>query len=100
MFQPGTYIIADCTEQIYVETLELEKTEITLRVGRSASLDPVIYPYTATDKRVSYSSSRPYIVSVSKEGTLEALQPGTAVITVEAQDGSGKRCRMIVNVKE
>lgn len=100
MFQPGTYIIADCTEQIYVETLELEKTEMTLRVGRSASLDPVIYPYTATDKRVSYSSSRPYIVSVSKEGTLEALQPGTAIITVEALDGSGKRCRMVVTVRE
>lgn len=100
MFQPGTYIIADCTQMIYIETLELEQTELTMRVGRSASLDPVIYPFTATNKTLSYTSSRPQTVSVSKEGTLQALQPGAAIITVEAQDGSGKRCRLVVYVKE
>lgn len=100
MFQPGTYIIADCTQMIYIETLELEQTELTMRVGRTASLDPVIYPFTATNKTLTYTSSRPQTVSVSKEGTLQALQPGAAIITVEAQDGSGKRCRLVVYVKE
>ena len=99
MFQPGTYIIADCTEQVYIETLELDKTELTLRVGRSASLDPAIYPHTATNKTLSYSSSNPRVVTVSKDGLLTAVQTGTAVITVEAQDGSGKRCRLIVYVR-
>lgn len=99
IFQPGTYIIADCTELVYVESLELEESEITMRVGRSYSLDPVIYPHTATDKTVSYTSSRPQVVTVSEHGLLEAIEPGAAVITVEAQDGSGKRCKVIVYVE-
>ncbi|MGN1084019.1 MAG: Ig domain-containing protein, partial [Lachnospiraceae bacterium] len=100
MFQPGTYIIADCTELVYIEALELEETELTLRVGRSASLDPVIYPHTATNQTLRYTSSRPQVVTVSEEGLLEALQPGASVIRVEAQDGSGKSCKLIVYVKE
>lgn len=98
MFQPGTYIIADCTPLIYVETLSLEESELTLRLDRSYSLDPVILPHEATNKEVTYTSSRPQIVSVSEYGTLKALKTGTAIITVEAKDGSGKKCKLRVNV--
>ncbi len=98
MFQPGTYIIADCTPLIYVETLALEEETITLKVGRSYSLDPEILPHTATNKEVTYTSTRPQIVSVSKYGTIKGLKPGTSIVTVEAQDGSGKRTKVRVNV--
>jgi len=98
MFQPGTYIIADCTPLVYVETLALEESELTLRLDRSYSLDPVILPHEATNKEVTYTSSRPQIVSVSEYGTLKALKTGTTIITVEAQDGSGKKCKLRVNV--
>lgn len=100
MFQPGTYIVADCTPLIYVESVRLEEEELTLRVGRSYSLDPEIMPHAATNKEVSYSSSRPQIVSVSKYGTLEALKTGTSIITVNAKDGSGKSCKLRVTVVE
>lgn len=98
MFQPGTYIVADCTPLIYVETLVFEEDAISLRVGRSYSLDPVILPHTATNKEVTYTSSRPKIVSVSEYGTIKAWKTGTALITVEATDGSGKHCTLRVNV--
>lgn len=98
MFQPGTYIIADCTPLIYVETLALEEETITLKVGRSYSLDPEILPHTATNKEVTYTSTRPQIVSVSKYGTIKGLKPGTSIVTVEATDGSGKRTKVRVNV--
>lgn len=98
MFQPGTYIIADCTPLIYVESLSLEEDELTLRLDRSYSLDPVILPHAATNKEVTYTSSRPQIVSVSEYGTVKALKTGTAIITVEAKDGSGKKCKLRVNV--
>ncbi|MDD6035864.1 MAG: bacterial Ig-like domain-containing protein [Lachnospiraceae bacterium] len=100
MFQPGTYIVADCTPLIYVESIKLEEETLILRVGHSYSLDPEILPYTATNKEVNYSSSRPEIVSVSEYGKLKALKTGAAIITVEAQDGSGKKCRLRVNVVE
>ncbi len=98
MFQPGTYIIADCTPLIYVESVSLEMDELTLRLDRSYSLDPEILPHTATDKAVTYTSSRPHIVSVSKYGTLKALKTGTSIITIETNDGSGKKCKLRVNV--
>lgn len=98
MFQPGTYIIADCTPLIYVETLALEEETITLKVGRSYSLDPEILPHTATNKEVAYTSSRPQIATVSKYGTIKALKPGTTIVTVEAKDGSGKRTKVRINV--
>jgi len=98
IFQPGTYIIADCTPLIYVETLALEESELTLRLDRSYSLNPEILPHAATNKAVTYTSSRPQIVSVSEYGTLKALKTGTAIITIEAQDGSGKKCKLRVNV--
>lgn len=100
MFQPGTYIIADVTPLIYVESLMFEEDSLTLRVGRSYSLDPEIMPHTATNKEVSYTSSRPQIVSVSEHGTLEALKVGTSIITVDAKDGSGKSCKLRVSVVE
>lgn len=98
MFQPGVYIIADCTPLIYVESIKFEEDDLTLRLGRSYSLDPEILPHTATDKSVTYRSSKPQVVSVSEQGKLKALKTGTAVITVESQDGSGKRAKLRVNV--
>ena len=100
MFQPGTYIIADITPLIYVESLTLEEENLTLRVGRSYSLDPEILPHTATNKEVSYTSTRPKIVSVSERGTLTALKTGTSIITITAKDGSGKSCKLRVTVVE
>ena len=100
MFQPGTYIIADCTPLVYVESVTLEMEELTLRIGRSYSLDPEILPHAATDKEVKYTSSRPQIVTVSEHGTLKALKTGTSIITIEAQDGSAKSCKLRVKVVE
>lgn len=100
MFQPGTYIIADCTEWIYTERIELDEPEITLRTGRNYSLDPTIYPRTATSQEVTFTSSRPHIVTVDENGLLEAQKLGAAVITVEAQDGSGVTCKLLVYVIE
>lgn len=100
MFQPGTYIIADITPLIYVESLTLEDENLTLRVGRSYSLDPEILPHTATNKEVSYTSTRPKVVTVSERGTLTALKTGTSIITITAKDGSGKSCKLRVTVVE
>ena len=100
IFQPGTYVIADCTPLIYVESVTLDMDELTLRVGRSYSLDPEIMPHAATDKTVKYMSSRPQIVTVSEKGTLKALKTGTSIITIEAKDGSGERCKLRVTVVE
>lgn len=100
IFQPGTYIIADCTPLVYVESVTFEEASLTLRVGRSLSLDPEILPHTATDKSITYTSSRPQIATVSEYGTVKGIKAGTTIITVTAQDGSGKSGKIRINVVE
>lgn len=100
IFQPGTYIIADCTPLVYVESVTFEEASLTLRVGRSLSLDPVILPHTATNKNVTYTSLRPQIATVSEYGTVKAVKTGTTIITATTQDGSGKSCKIRINVVE
>lgn len=100
MFQPGTYIIADCTPQLFIQSIRFEEEEINLRLGRSYSLDPEITPHMATDKTLTYKSSKPHVVSVSEYGKIKGLKTGSAIITVEARDGSGKKAKIRVNVVE
>lgn len=62
-----------------------------LRQGKSATLKASISPSKATNKKVTWSSSNPSIVRVSKSGTITGIGNGSAVITVKAVDGSGVR---------
>lgn len=100
MFQPGTYIIADCTKKIYVEEIIIDEDELVMSVGKSYSLRPVIHPFEATNQTVSFSSSRPQIATVNEDGLITAVGVGSTVITVEAQDGSGRTAYVLLRVKK
>ncbi|MGL4982275.1 MAG: Ig-like domain-containing protein [Treponemataceae bacterium] len=60
-------------------------TELT--VGSTAQLVPTIYPEDATNRGVSWNSSRPDVIDVSSTGFVTALKPGTSVITVTTWNG-------------
>lgn len=100
MFQPGTYILADCTKRIYVEEIVIEKDEIALKNGKSYSLKPVIYPFDATNKEVAYASSNPKIVTVNEDGLITATGTGRAMIAVTAKDGGAAVTYVVVEVKK
>ena len=100
IFQPGTYIMADCSKKIYVESVGFDDTELYLRVGRSCSVEPIIYPFTATDKSIAFSSSRPQIATIDENGLIKGLKAGATIITAEALDGSGKKAKLLLYVTE
>lgn len=100
MFQPGTYILADCTKRIYVEEIVVEKDEIALKNGKSYSLKPVIYPFDATNKEVDYASSNPKIATVNEDGLITATGTGRAMIAVTAKDGGAAVTYVVVEVKK
>ena len=60
-----------------------------LRQGKSTKLKASVTPKKATNKKVSWSSSNPAAVRVSKDGTIMGTGNGSAVITARAVDGSG-----------
>ena len=63
-----------------VESLSLNMYEITMNCGDSASLTPTITPADATDTSVHYTSDDEEVASVSEDGTILAVNAGTANI--------------------
>ena len=82
-----------------VTGLSLDPAEFTLEtIGSSFTIKPVISPEDATDVSVVWKSEDPKIVSVTSDGTVTAIGPGTATVTATTNDGSfSSSCT--VNVK-
>jgi uncharacterized protein YjdB len=81
-----------------VQTIRLPKT-LKLAIGKVYRLEPVVLPEDAENKKLTYKSSAPKIVSVDKKGRLQAKQTGTATITCASSDGSRKKAAIRVTVK-
>lgn len=72
---------------VAVTGVSLNKTSVSLTVGGTDTLIPTIAPTDATNKKVSWSTSAPGIVSVDGSGNIKALAAGNATITVTTDDG-------------
>lgn len=81
-----------------VSSISLNRTSVTMRVTNELQLVATVMPSTATDKRLTWTSSRPSSVSVDENGKVTALLEGQAAITCHAEDGSGVAATCIVNV--
>jgi hypothetical protein len=87
-------------EEVSVESITLSQTVTTLVEGESISLTITIAPDDAEDKSISWNSSNPSVASVDNAGKVTAIAPGSATITVTANDGSGVSTSCEVTVKE
>ena len=83
------------TVKIPVTSVTLPVNTITLKVGETYQIAPVINPSNATIQTVAYTSNRPANASVSADGLVTALKAGTATITVKA-DGKAVTLRVTV----
>ena len=70
---------------IAVTSITLNKTSLTLVKGTSETLVATVKPDDATDKTVTWSSSNTAIAIVSN-GTVSAIEEGTAIIYASAGD--------------
>lgn len=71
---------------------------LTLEKGTSYTLKTKIEPQNAANKKLSFSTSKKSVVSISSKGKLTALKAGTSTITVKATDGSKKKDSIVVTV--
>ena len=71
-----------------VTKVELNKTSLTLGVGKSETLTATITPSNATNPNVTWSSSDGAVATVDANGNVTAVAPGTAAITVTTDDGN------------
>jgi len=82
---------------VSVTGVSIDSTEITLETGNSQLLHVVVEPADATDKRVTWESSNTEVATVSLNGSVKAVSPGTAIISVTTNDGMfSDSCRVDV----
>lgn len=83
-----------------VTSITLNEHNLELEKNKSIQLVATIEPVNATDKRVTWSSSEPEIVSVNEAGVIKALKEGEAIITVATLDGSllDDKCKVTVSI--
>ena len=78
-------LITECSVDhlpfVAVESVSLDKTELSLEVGATETLTATVHPDNATKKDVIWTSSDPAVATVDEEGKVTAVAEGTATIT-------------------
>ena len=83
---------------VKVSKLTLKQTTQNMYVGKSFTLTATVSPANATNKAVTYTSSKPSVATVNANGKVTAKSAGTTVITAKANDGSSSIATCTVNV--
>lgn len=80
--------------------ISLNTNNLTLEVDDTSQLQATVYPSNATNKTVTWKSSNTAVATVSNNGVVRAISPGTAYITVSTTDGSNLSATCKVTVTE
>ena len=72
---------------VKVTGVKLSTDMMSMQTGDSAQLKATVSPADADDKTVTWTSSRTAVATVDKNGTVNAISEGEAVITVKTVDG-------------
>ncbi len=115
---PGSYIIGLAYKGVYIKmasafnvtttappakvavtSVALNKTTLSLRVGGSATLTPIVSPSNASNKSVMWKTSNARVASISAAGKVTAYGVGTATITAVTNNG-GKTATCKVTVSK
>ncbi len=81
-----------------VSGVKLNQTKYTLNLGKSYTLKATVSPSNASNKDVTFSSSKKTVATVSSKGVVKAKKVGTTTITVKTKDG-GKKATCKITVK-
>ena len=83
---------------VLVNSVTLNKSELALYTGGSATLTATVQPEDATNKAVNWSSSDEAVATVDANGEVTAVSAGTATITATA-DGKSATCTVTVTAQ-
>lgn len=95
----GPVAIIDIKEETgdtEITSVTLNSSTLTLEAGKTGKLSATVWPASATDKSITWSSSKTDVASVSSNGTVTAKKAGTAVITATATNGKSASCTVTV----
>lgn len=91
--------VSDDGTKVEVTGVSLNETTLSLDEGQTEKLTATVAPENATNKAVTWSTSKPNIATVDiNNGTVTAVAQGTATITAKTSDG-GFEASCTVTVK-
>lgn len=82
-----------------VNGIETDKEELVTYAGQTERITATVMPSYAANKKISWNSSDPEVVSVNGDGIITAKKAGTAVITATAEGNTNKFVECTVTVK-
>ena len=88
------------TPVVEVESVSLNKSEMTLTEGESETLAATVTPDNAENKSIIWSSNNEAVATVDANGTVTAKSAGTAVITATSTNGKSAGCTVTVEKKQ
>jgi len=83
-------------EKVNVERIALDKSNVTIKIGKSLKLNAQIYPNNATNKTIKWESSNPNVASVDQNGIITGISEGTAEIRAISENGVAANCSVVV----
>ena len=83
-------------EEIVGESIELDKTTLTLENGKKGTLKATITSGSTTDNSITWSSTNTAVATVDSEGNVTAKKAGTATITAKTKSGKKASCKVTV----
>ena len=90
------YEINRVSIEISVTDILLNTTSKTIQKGKTYTLVPTIVPTNATNKKVTYTTSNSKVATVTTNGTIRAINGGTAVITAKTSNEKKVTCKVTV----
>lgn len=84
--------------QVVPTSVALNKTTLTLDIGKTSTLKATVYPSNAANKKCTWSSSNTSVATVDSNGKVTAKKAGTATITVKTSNGKTVTCKVTVNL--
>lgn len=83
-----------------IKRLKIKNAPEQMAVGDKVRLRVSVSPSSESGRKFKWTSSDKDVATVSSKGVVKAKAVGTVKITVKAQDGSGKKARVTIEVVE
>ena len=100
--EDGSNIRANINIQVIQnpETVQLDKAEVTVDVGRTGTLKATVLPKTANDKGVVWTSSDESIATVNASGRITGVKLGECEITCTSRANGEALAKATVHVQQ
>ena len=85
-------------KEIDVLSIELNQTEVNLKVSENVTIKAIVKPEDATNKTLTWVSNNPQVAEVDQNGVVTAKAEGEATIT--ATSVNGKKAIAIIKVSK